>query len=291
MMKRRILVFLLLVLFCISGCARTATIKRLKASKVIQDKIIKPKHYFIVGEKLTFLGAWKGIPIGKATATVEEITKFKDYEVYKIVVVAKTNDFLSKFFKVEDTFTSYVDTTTLTSRHYESIIKEGNYRKNLVIDYDFEKNIALSTNLRDGSVKTCLVEKNVHDPISAAYFVRTMPMKIGDVIEITVHQSEENYVVGGKIEKKSVVTLPTLGAFTAFLIRPYLKLKGKKLGWAKIWGYTSDDENRFILYLHINVLKIPWVGEVTGTLEKIEYISPATDIQKIDHNQNQQNRS
>ncbi|MBN1354025.1 MAG: DUF3108 domain-containing protein [Candidatus Omnitrophica bacterium] len=265
---------LVAIFLIVSGCASAVRIEYPHAGMETALQAARPEPSFTVGEKATFVIAWKGIPVGRATAAVEELTKFKEYNVYKIAVTARTNEFLSKLFRVEDRFTSYVDRDTLTSRHFETIQREGRYKKDLVVDYDFEKGIAFYKNLRDNTVKTCPIEKDVQDPVSAAYYFRAMPQKLGDELRMVVNLNEENYEIIGCIEKKRVITIPVLGTFEAFLIKPYVKLGGKRQKRAKAWGYVSADERRLGLFGVIKVLEIPWVGEITGTLEKLEYIKP-----------------
>lgn len=275
-MKRVVLLIVALAIFA-QGCAGTAKIRRPTAGKAASEEVAEPQPALTVGEKLIFRAAWKGLSVGHGSATVEELTTFKGYEVYKVVIVARTNKVLSKLFKVEDTFTSYIDKNMLTSRRYEAIIREGRYKKDLVVDYDFEKNIAIYTNLKDGSVKTCPVEKNVHDPISAAYFFRTMPIKVGDKIKLTINLNEKNYEVIADIEKRVNINIAALGSFDAFLVRPYVRLHGKRQRRAKGWGYITTSAKRLCPYIAVKVLEIPWIGVVTATLEKVEYVAPVKD--------------
>ncbi|MGB2705990.1 MAG: DUF3108 domain-containing protein [Candidatus Omnitrophota bacterium] len=270
-MKKRILLILLLVVFA-AGCAGTARIRRTEVSETVREEIVKPESFFTVGEKFTYLVAWKGIPVGRATSTIEELTTFKEYRVYKIVLRARTNKFLSKLFKVDDTFTTYMDKDMLISRRYEAVIREGRYKKDLVVDYDFKKCLAIYKNLMDGSVNTLPVEKDVQDPVSAAYFLRTIPVTVGDKIKINVNLNEKNYRVLGDIEKRALVTLPEIGTFEAFLVRPYVKLNGKRQRKGSAWGYLSADRRRLGLFAVVKVLEIPWIGEVTATLKKVEYL-------------------
>ena len=284
-MAKRILLILLLPVL-VSGCMRSVLISRIlpRSRAIIPKNATQPaspeKHAaeptdsrppFTVGEKLTYLMAWKRIPVGTATVTVEALTTFKGYDVYKIVVTAKTNVFLSKLFKVEDTFTSYMDRDKLISRRYEATIREGRYKKDLVVDYDFAKHLATYRNLTDGSVKTTPVEKNVHDPISAAYFFRTMSLKTGDKIKITVNLCERNYVIFADVEKMVTADLPESGTFEAFMIKPYIELEGKRQKRAMARGYISAGKRRLVLYAVIKVLEIPWIGNVTATLREISY--------------------
>jgi len=269
MLRKQIWIMLLILVF-LCGCARGAKVRRLSKLDISQQKISIPKHELTVGEEFTFLVAWRGISIGKAVATIEELTTFKGYEVYKVVVTAKTNKFLSKLFPVDDTFISYIDRDKRISRHFEAIIKEGKYRKHLVVDFDFEKYIATYRNLKDGSVKTCPINKDVQDPVSAFYFFRTMPLSLGDTIDISVNHNEKNYGVVVNIDKKAELIVPKIGKFEAFLITPYLKLDGKRMRRAKTRGYLSSDKNRLPLYVSVKVLEIPWLGVVTATLMNVD---------------------
>ena len=263
---------LLAAVFFSAGCAKTARIKRCSPIGASAEKFEEPARAFTVGERLTYLVAWKGIPVGEGTATVEDLTDFKGREVYKIVIAARTNKFLSKLFRVEDTFTSYMDKDKLASLRYEAIIREGNYKKDLVVDYDFQKGIAVYKNLRDGSVKVCPVEKGTQDPVSAAYFFRTVPARVGDRIKIYLTLNEKNYEIVADITKKAAVEVPELGAFNAFLIKPFVKLEGKRQRRGSAWGYLSADKKRLVLFAVVKVLEIPWIGEVTATLKNVEYL-------------------
>lgn len=271
---RRILLFVILAALATGGCAGTAIIRRAPLEELVLAEIPEPKPYLTVGEKLTFRAAWKGISIGRGTAFVSELTKHKGYDVYKVVVKARTNAFLSKLFRVDDTFTSYIDKHTLTTRGFEGIIREGRYKKDVIVDFDFEKNIASYTNTRDGTVKTAPIEKDIHDPISAAYSFRTSVFKGGEKIRYIVNLNEKNYEIIVNIGDMAKITIPGLGSFNAFLVEPYVRLGGKRQNRGKAWGYITADEKRIPPFVAVRVLEIPWIGQVTATLENVEYVSP-----------------
>ena len=267
-MKKVILCILALVL--IAGCARTARIKRVSVKKPVQKEAAATERHLNVGEKLTYLVAWKSIPVGLATVTLEEITKIEDYRVYKIVLVAQTNKFLSKIFPVRDTLISYVDTEKIISRRYEAVIREGRYKKDLIVDYDPVKQVATYKNSRDGTVKTCAIQKDVRDPVCAAYYLRTIPLTLGGNIKLTVNLCENNYEIFAEISEEADIDLGKLGSFGAYLIKPCVMLKGEPQKRGKARGYVSTDEKRLPLFIVVKVLEIPWIGEVTATLKKIE---------------------
>jgi len=266
------------IVFFTAGCAQTAKIKKPFLKKEPIKKIEEMEPLFTVGERFTYIIAWKGIHVGTATAMIEKIMTFKGHKVYKIVVKARTNDFLDKLYKVDDTFISYMDKDLLISRHYEAIRSEGNYRKDLVVDYDFTNNLAIYKNLRDGSVKTAPIKEDVQDPISAAYLFRIAPAEVGKNITITVNLNEKNYYIAADIEKIVKITVPELGAWDAFLVKPRIKLENERFKKAKAWGYISSDKKRLGLYIILDVLSIPWVGRITATLKKIEYVKETGKI-------------
>ncbi len=269
-MKRNI-IFPVLLSLVIAGCGNMSVITPIHNARVPQITDPNTRGNIKVGEKLSFLIAWKGIPVGHATSEVKELTTLEGRPVYKIVVNARGTDFLNKFFTVEDTFISYADKETLESRRFEATIREGNYKKDLVVTYDVDKKIAYYKNERDGTVKTCPVNGNTYDPVCAAYYLRTLPIRVGESPAAFITVSEKNYAVRADVESVAAVSMPGMNESEAFLIRPRVKEEGKDFKRGKAWGYMSTDEKRLILFVFVNVLEIPWIGGVTARLEKIEY--------------------
>lgn len=258
--------------FVFTGCASTGKVTEIKTTgdiseeKVIDDMLAKPS--FHTRKRLTYLMAWNGIPVGKITAESGDITKYRGRDVYAMKVVTESNKFLSKIYRVEDTYTSYVDTQTMSSLRYEANRREGTYRKHVIVEYDFDKMEAIYTSLTNGSVKRCSIEENVQDPVSASCYFMTLPVKPGDKVDITINLNEKNYKMYGKIEDVGIVKLHRLGSFPAFRVRPYAELKGERVEKGKAWMYFSADKDRYPLY---GVVLIPF-GRVTATLVSIEDI-------------------
>ncbi|MEA3489834.1 MAG: DUF3108 domain-containing protein [Candidatus Omnitrophota bacterium] len=260
------------MLFCMTGCVSTGTIRPVKAVKEISEKealgSMSVRPTFHVNKRLVYLMAWNNIPVGKVIAESGDIIDYRGYKVRVMTVVTESNKFLSKIYRIEDTYTSYVDVRTVSSRRYEADRREGNYRKHLVVEYDFDKMEARYTNLTDGSVKTCPIEKSVQDPLSAIYYFMTKPVKPGEDVSMTINLNEKNYKLFGRVGKIEVIKLPLLGLFPAFKVRPYAELKGRRVKKGRAWMYFTADENRYPLY---GVVLIPF-GRVTATLRSVEDI-------------------
>jgi hypothetical protein len=270
--KLQAIVISLFMIFSVTGCANTGTIKTLKSAsdiseeKVLDSMLARPR--FHVRKRLTYLIAWNNIPVGIIRAESGNIKEYQGRDVYVMTVVTESNKFLSKIYRVEDTYTSFIDVRTMTSRRYEADRKEGNYRKHVIVEYDFEKMEAVYTSLTDGSVKRCPIEENVQDPLSAVCYFMVLPVEPGEKIDITVNLNEKNYRLFGKIEDVNAVKLPRLGTFPAFKVRPYAELGKERVKKGRAWAYFAADKNRYPLY---GVVLIPF-GRVTATLRSAEDI-------------------
>jgi len=263
-------IFLLFLAAGLCGCAGTGRVVPLNEVRDISEKqalesiATPPRRY--TRRKFTYLMAWNNIPVGKITATVGDRKEYLGREVYVMRLVTESNDFLSRIYRVEDTYISYVDAETNTSLRYEADRKEGNYRKHVVVEYDAAAGEATYTNLTDGSVKKCGIEKNVQDPLSAMSYFMTLPIEPGRKVALTVNLNEKNYRLLGLIEGIDAVKLRGFDALPAFKVRPYAELKGKRVKKGKAWMYFSADSNRYPLY---GVVLIPF-GRVTATLRSVE---------------------
>lgn len=265
--------FLIIILgLLLSGCASTGKVEPIKDIRGISDELamesLVEKPDFTSNIRFTYLIAWNKIPVGRIIAEIRAPLTYKGREVYVVSLTTESNDFLSKIYRVEDTYTTYVDTESFTSRRYEADRKEGNYRKHVIVEYDFSTNEATYTNLTDGSVKKCAITDAVQDPLSAVCFFMTRDLRPGEKIEIVVNLNEKNYNVYGIIEDLQAVRTPTLGTFAAFKIEPYAELKNNRYKKGRGWLYFSADKNRYPLY---GVVQTPF-GRVTATLKTIENI-------------------
>lgn len=272
MRKTQTLLLIALSIAVLSGCANTGTVKKLDASDGDAEKealqMVSARSGMAEGKRFIYLMAWNKIPVGRIVAEISRPQAYKGYDVYVVTLVTESNKFLSRIYRVEDTYTSYVDTRTITSRGFEADRKEGNYRKHVIVEYDFEAMEATYTNLTDGSVKNCPIDPNVQDPVSAMCYFMTLPIRKGEMVGITINLNEKNYELFGKVEDLGIVKLSELGSFPAFRVRPYAELKGERVRKGSAWMYFLATDSRYPLY---GGVRIPF-GRVTATLRAVEDI-------------------
>ncbi len=234
------------------------------------NRVIK-HNAFDSGEKLTFIIRYGPIVAGTATMAIPNITKVKGFECYHIQSIAKSNSFFSSFFKVRDQVDSFMDRDGLFSWRFEKHLREGNYKSNQYVELDHINRIAVTDNKDTLRIPPC-----VQDILSAFYYVRTLPMEIGESLLIDNQADRKLYPLEVKIHKKERIKVRA-GTFNCVVIEPVLRSDAifKQRGRLKIW--MTDDNRRIPVQMKSKIL----IGSITAELEKMEGVSPVDEQAKL----------
>jgi len=242
--------------------------KRIKIEKT-QDIVIEPPNPRLPEyEKLSYSVRWLGLPVGTITASIKGIKNIQGRDAYELEVLVRTNNFCSAIYKIDDRFVSYMDVEKFYTLRHEVYRREGRYKKDAITDFDQVNHRAHFRNFLDNSEKDFDVPPAVQDTLSACYYFRLLPAKVGQRIEYAVCNNESNYRLFGLIESKEHIRVPRLGKRKSFYIQPYAKLKGEKVKKGKVSGYFSTDSKRLPL---LAIVRAPMFTEVTASLYKIDY--------------------
>ena len=98
--------------------------------------IQKPDSRLPDYEKLTYDVRWLGISVGTLTTSILGVKNYKGRDVYVLSATMKTNAFLSRIYKIEDRFVSFMDVETLYTLRHEVSRRDGGYRKSAITDFD-----------------------------------------------------------------------------------------------------------------------------------------------------------
>lgn len=200
-----------------------------------------------------------------ATLEVNE-TSLNDRPVYHIEGIGKSTGLLSLFFKVDDNYQTYIDRRTGKPYKFIRKINEGGYTKDLEIDFDHKANRAHVLNKKTNSRHTYSVPNNVHDMLSAFYYIRNQingkELKPGDEMRLNMFIDDENLdfklvFIGKEVLKTKFGKVATLK------FRPYV-LAGrvfKEKESLTIW--VSDDKNKVPLKIEADLA----VGSLDADLE------------------------
>ncbi len=190
-------------------------------------------------EKLLFNLVWGGwsfrwIYAGQATL---ELLPTSAPQIVKMRSLAWCNDFFQSFYPVHDTVTSWIHAQGFYPLRFSKILNEGSYRFRGQADYNQRLHLLTSPDT------SFTIAPFTHDVLSAFYFIRTQPLKVGDSFDLAAVSGKKSYNLRVICHRKEKVTVPA-GTFDALVVEPILKGDGlfKAKGTLLIW-LTDDDRH------------------------------------------------
>jgi Protein of unknown function (DUF3108) len=209
-----------------------------------------------IGEYFQFSIEWSGLSGGNALMQVQNLQTSDGHRVWRIVTKAESNSFVSKFYKVRDRAESWIDAESLFTRRFEKHLREGSYRKDLVIRFDQRARKAVYEN-----GKSLDVPARVHDVLSGFYYVRTCPLPDGATVSIPTHDNEKSYDMVVKVLRRERIEVPA-GKFDCVVVEPILKSEGLFKSKGEMFVWLSDDDRRIPVQVKS---KVP-IGSISVTL-------------------------
>jgi hypothetical protein len=207
-------------------------------SLMVQPLDLPPEFVgFGAGEKLLFSIQYGIVSAGDATLEIKNIAIIDGMPAYHIVSDARSNDVFSLFFKVRDHFESFMDTTRLVSLRYEKHLREGKFKKDEIVHFDHDRLLAV---YKDKEVP---IHPMTQDVLSALYFVRTLPLEVGQSIAVANHTNGKNYPLVVRVLKEERVTVEA-GTFDCIIVEPILHSSGVFKHQGKLTVWLTNDKYR-----------------------------------------------
>lgn len=220
---------------------------------------------FVLGERLEYDMKWGFFPVG--SATMEVTAKDPEFPDGPKVVrfSVRTNSFADTFYRVRTSISSTIDPTFSRTLKYEKSQHEGSTRREIVVDYDYEKGEARY--LQEGnSLITTKIPGPVFDPLSIAYFFRLHPLTPGSETKLPTCDGKRFREVVVRAGDRKQISLP-IGRIYAIKTTPAMENLGgvfnkSPKGMLEVW--YSDDQRRIPVRVSSKVI----VGSFTATLRK-----------------------
>jgi hypothetical protein len=226
------------------------------------------RHDLRVGEKLTYEIRWMGIPVGIASFAVKETSQINARDCYHIVVRVNSNSFLSKIYKVDDEFHTYMDKEKLYTLRFMKKQSEGRYRSQEVVDYDQQAHTGIYRSLLNNTSKNLVITENAQDDLSAIYYFRMQDIVPDKPVAMNVNADEKNWILEITVLQAGSMSLYRIGKLNAIEVEPKARTTdGKPLKKGRVWIWFSADENRIPIAAKA---KAAIVGTVTAVLTDIE---------------------
>ncbi|KAF0218986.1 MAG: hypothetical protein FD174_2375 [Geobacteraceae bacterium] len=215
-----------------------------------------------IPEKLVYDMTWTGIKAGTA---IQEI--IDDGDSIRVVSTARSADWISVFFPVEDRIESILTKVQAPllglPRHFRMKIREGNHRRDKEIIFDHEKGKARYIDHLNGEKVVIDIMQNTYDTYSSFYYLRTLKLEVGKSVFVNILDNKKLWNVEVQVLKKEKVDT-ILGEVDTILIKPLIKSDGifQKKGAIYIW--LTDDARRIPVKMKTKVA----IGSITATLVK-----------------------
>ena len=213
------------------------------------------------GERLEYKVKLGIFNAGEAHMEIVGIDSVRGEPTYHIDVVMR-GGLLFGAFKLDSRFESWLDTRLIMSRRYisdESYTGYSSYRA-----FEFYPD-EMYWHQTDEDVIGELVTALPLDDMSFIYFLRSIPLEVGQTYSYARYFKEEGNPVEIEVLRRDVRETPA-GTFNTIVVRPTIKTDGlfKDGGEAEL--HFTDDENRYLVYMRVGM---PVVGSITLHLEKI----------------------
>lgn len=214
---------------------------------------------FGAGEKLVFSVQYGLVTAGEATLEIRNLAALGGRPCYRIVSDARTNDFFTKFFSVKDRYESYMDTTSLYSLRYEKHLREGKYKHDDAVDFNQSTHRAVYKD------KTVPIPPRTQDVLSALYYVRTLPLEVGQSISVANHTDGKNYPLIIKVLGREHVKVDA-GEFDCIIVEPILRGPGVFTQQGRLTVWLTDDKRRMPVLMKSKVV----IGHVAAILKSYQ---------------------
>lgn len=196
---------------------------------------------FGTGEKLDFEVRFGSIKVGNGSLEVRGVESVRGRDAWHTLFNVQGGTF---FYRVNDSYESWIDTHNLNSLLFIRQIEEGTRERGQNFEIIPERGIYIERTRQ--ATKT---QKTVAQPLDEGaflYFVRTVPLKVGETYDFNRYFIPDRNPVRVTVLRKEKVTVPA-GTFNAIVVKPVIKTKGifSEKGQAEVW--LSDDSTRMLL--------------------------------------------
>lgn len=177
------------------------------------------------GEWLKFRIHYGWFNASYATLEVNE-EKIGNTPIFHVTGKGKSTGLLHAFFKVDDTYESFIEKSTQLPVQFKRNINEGGYIKNKIIYFFQRGRSAKVRDLKHDTEKTYTTEPEVQDMISVFYYVRNQIdgafKKEGDSLVANMFFDEKNFKFKTVYLGQEVIKTK-FGKVETLKLRPYVQ--------------------------------------------------------------------
>jgi len=187
-----------------------------------------------VGERLVYHVSYYGVPIGEAVIEVARLVEHEGARYAHLVATARTNDFFSAFYRVDDRHEAWVDVERGTVARTRTRTLHGDEEAHEEVRFDWETHYVHEHEVKYDERKQYHVAfdfgPHVFDVIDAFYALRAFPAHEGLAATLPVYASEKVHGFHVEVGEREELASPLLGVVEVLAIRPSESIDGVREG-------------------------------------------------------------
>lgn len=190
---------------------------------------------FGVGETAVYDVKFGSVRVGTAMTEVKGIEDVRGIRAWHTVFTLHAG---TLFFKVNDVFESWIDRSSFSSLRFYQTQDEGSNERRKRYEIYPDRGIYVEMDK-----KPPRQHEGVKDPLddgSFLFFIRTVPLEVGNIYESNRYFRPERNPVRVRVVRKETVEVPA-GTFKCIVVQPVIRTPGifSENGQAEVW--LSDD--------------------------------------------------
>ena len=223
------------------------------------------------GERLEFDLCWGPITAGSASLEVKPVKDGKT----EFLTFATGNKTINKIYPVNDTIYTRVRNKGLMTEVFRKNLHEGTFHNTSVIRFDRKGEKAWLSDTVFTDMKTRKVKRSAdtavaiqgmeHSIMSAFYYVRTIPLTVGDTTRFSAVSGKKRYELKVLVHgRESLKT--SIGTVNTVKVEPVLDGDGIFNSKGRIFIWLTDDERRIPVLMQCEIA----LGSINAKLIKAE---------------------
>lgn len=251
--------------------SRIASIQEVTIANTMNEELpIRSNTAFKAGERLTYRLHYGIINAGEAILEVKpDILKINGRNVFHIVGTGYSTGTTDFFFKVRDSYETYMDKDALLPWLFVRRVNEGGYKFNQNYSFNhYAKKVDIGNNQKYD------VPTGVQDMVSAFYSARNLDLsnaKPGNIYTLNCFLDKEIWPLKIKFIEREIIETD-LGKFRCLKFRPIVQQGRifKKEEDLNVW--ISDDRNHIVVRAQAEVL----VGSIKMDIKELKNLANST---------------
>lgn len=213
---------------------------------------------FEIGEELIYDVKFGAKRVGEGFLRVQGVERLRGHATYRAQMGLEGRLWP---FSVNYLFDSWMDVGTLASHRYIQDQRGTDARYRAYDVFPDEQRWSRIDIEETGETIT----DDPLDQVSFLYFLRTLPLEIGDEYSFDRYFKEDGNPVGIRVLRRETIQVPA-GEFECIVIEPLIRTSGLFGDGGQAEIYLSDDEHRRMVYM---LSRVKWLPDIHLYLKSI----------------------